>query len=177
MSSNIHSLSTLLSCYHSSLNSFFGSLVRTHPAKERGYRFFGTSASAPNVAAVAAVLLGVARDLDIPMRPQRLYRVLERTATDIIQPNFDYDSGHGMVNAMAAVEKLLRKAGAIQQRRRRATLPAYCDYVNDTMAGDGDVMYDDDNEEEDDVWMEDGNIFETAAVAGVRGGGKKNGWK
>ncbi len=79
--------------------------------------FFGTSASAPHVAAVAALM----RDKDASGTPQYIRRVLEQTARPIhlrfisnrplitfpvteTGPNgYDFDSGFGLVDAAAAL--------------------------------------------------------------------------
>jgi subtilisin family serine protease len=89
--------------------------------------FSGTSAAAPHVAAVAALLLDKrARDLaahrQVPsprtLSPAALYNTLRRTASDMRLRNlggnlgpqpvsathgFDYDAGYGLVNAVAAL--------------------------------------------------------------------------
>ena len=92
--------------------------------------FSGTSAAAPHVAAVAALLLDkhardVAAHRQIPaprsLTPAALYGVLHRTASDMRLRNlgghlgpqpvnasdgFDYDAGHGMVDAVAALKSI-----------------------------------------------------------------------
>ena len=71
-----------------------------------GFRFFGTSGAAPNVAAVAAILLQIKPDLT----PLEIYEVLEETAIDMNQVGFDFATGHGFVDALAAVEQVLPKS-------------------------------------------------------------------
>jgi subtilisin family serine protease len=92
--------------------------------------FSGTSAAAPHVAAVAALLIDKrARDLAahraVPapraLTPAALYNVLRRTASDMRLRNlggslgpqpvnatdgFDYDAGYGLVNAVAALQSI-----------------------------------------------------------------------
>ncbi len=62
--------------------------------------FFGTSASAPHVAAVAAMML----QTDSSLTPEEIYEVLQDTAEDMNAPGFDFDTGHGFVRAVAAVD-------------------------------------------------------------------------
>lgn len=69
----------------------------------------GTSAAAPHVAGIAALLLQAKPAL----QPADIKNILNKTAIDITQVNnsvqsglstgFDFDSGHGLVNAMAAL--------------------------------------------------------------------------
>lgn len=81
-------------------------------------RFFGTSAAAPHVAGVAALML----EADPKVGPRRVIGVLERTASDMSDPEipgpdirFDFRTGYGFVNASAAVEEVL----ALKNRRKR----------------------------------------------------------
>ncbi len=62
--------------------------------------FFGTSAAAPHAAAVAALLLEANPDLT----PQEITSVLAETAQDIGPEGVDFDSGAGLIDALAAVE-------------------------------------------------------------------------
>lgn len=61
--------------------------------------FRGTSASAPNTAAVAALMLQVTPGTN----PLELYTALGRGAIDIGVPGFDSDSGFGLIQADRAV--------------------------------------------------------------------------
>ncbi|MEM9380206.1 MAG: S8 family serine peptidase [Planctomycetota bacterium] len=60
----------------------------------------GTSMAAPHVAGVAALLLSVAPGLT----PAQLEQILTSTATDLGAPGRDDQYGHGLVNALAAVQ-------------------------------------------------------------------------
>ena len=61
--------------------------------------FVGTSAAAPNAAAVAALMLQVAPGTT----PRDLYSVLERTTVDIGAAGVDFDSGFGAIQADRAL--------------------------------------------------------------------------
>ena len=61
--------------------------------------FFGTSAAAPHAAAIAALLLDANPDLT----PGQLRNHLQNTALDIEAAGVDRDSGHGVIDALAAV--------------------------------------------------------------------------
>ena len=77
--------------------TFFGSL--SNDVENDGLpNFFGTSASAPHAAALAALLL----QANPTLTPTEVNVVLAFTATDMLTPGFDFDSGFGLVNAIAA---------------------------------------------------------------------------
>ncbi|VEU40473.1 unnamed protein product [Pseudo-nitzschia multistriata] len=83
-----------------------------------GFLFYGTSAAAPNVAAVALLLLQANPELN----PSQLYKVLEKTAIDMNEPGFDHTTGYGFVNAMRAVvmaEKLKLKKITNKEKRKK----------------------------------------------------------
>lgn len=66
--------------------------------------FFGTSAAAPHAAAVAALMLDAAPRTS----PRTIYATLERTALDMNDPGFDFDSGFGFIQAERALRALLK---------------------------------------------------------------------
>jgi hypothetical protein len=83
--------------------------------------FFGTSASAPHVAAIAALMIDKQnRARRAALSPDRIYKVLQETAKDmrnsagrLVGPfpfmngeGFDFDSGYGFVDAVAALEEV-----------------------------------------------------------------------
>jgi subtilisin-like proprotein convertase family protein len=70
-------------------------------------RFFGTSASAPHAAAIAALVLSG----NPGITPAEVRRALTGTAIDIEQPGWDRDTGHGIVMA----DRALRYTGATPQ--------------------------------------------------------------
>ena len=86
--------------------------------------FFGTSAAAPNAAAVAALLLQASNN---SLSPEEIRSYLTSTAIDMDNPydnglqedpndpdfstGFDFASGHGLVQADAAVEALIQDLG------------------------------------------------------------------
>lgn len=99
-------------------------------------RFIGTSCAAPNVAAVAALLIQAISDKEGDRRqlkkgrnkkkkgktskkekkdlelPFSVYQALEDTAIDMDEPGYDFFTGYGFVNALAAVEKIVEGGGS-----------------------------------------------------------------
>lgn len=78
--------------------------------------FFGTSASAPSAAAVAALMQEVSGN---NLGPHRVENILQTTAIDMDDPftegfdtGFDYGTGYGMINAKRAVQVAARTSGA-----------------------------------------------------------------
>lgn len=59
----------------------------------------GTSAAAPNAAAVAAILLQV----DPTLTPLEVYDILAKSAIDMATDGYDFDTGAGYIDAVAAV--------------------------------------------------------------------------
>ncbi|MGC4031738.1 MAG: proprotein convertase P-domain-containing protein [Tepidisphaeraceae bacterium] len=76
--------------------TFFYSIDSTFDGQ---YHFFGTSAAAPHVAAVAALLLQAKSSLTA----SQIYSTLETTALDMNTAGFDYDTGYGLVRADTAL--------------------------------------------------------------------------
>jgi hypothetical protein len=64
--------------------------------------YFGTSAAAPHVAAIAALIL----EGDSTLTPIEIYSILETTAVDVGTSGFDNFTGHGLIDATAAVSAL-----------------------------------------------------------------------
>ncbi len=72
--------------------------------------FFGTSASAPHLAGVAALM----RQVNPFATPDSVYTSLKKTARDMDDPNtattfdrgFDYGTGYGFVDALRAIDKV-----------------------------------------------------------------------
>jgi len=64
--------------------------------------FFGTSAAAPHAAGVAALMLQAGPTLT----PAQIKAILGSTAIDMLSAGFDYDSGHGLIQADAAITAL-----------------------------------------------------------------------
>ena len=90
------------------VTTFFGGRDSFGDRTPGGNHFFGTSASAPHVAAVAALMLEANRAL----QPDDIYEILEDTAIDMDDPftpgfdrGFDFGTGHGFVDAEEAVEE------------------------------------------------------------------------
>jgi len=90
------------------VTTFFGGRNSFGESDPNGNHFFGTSASAPHAAAVAALMLEANRRLS----PDNVYEILEDTAIDMDDPatpgfdlGFDFGTGHGLVDALEAVEE------------------------------------------------------------------------
>jgi len=66
---------------------------------------FGTSIAAPHVAGVAALLQGYAGGA---LLPEEIEALIEAGALDMAAPGYDFDTGHGLVDARAAL-RLLRR--------------------------------------------------------------------
>ena len=82
--------------------SFFGSDI---PQDVDAFpNFFGTSAAAPHVAGVAALLLEARPKLT----PAKIYRSLENTAIDMDVAGFDNNTGFGLIQADAALAVALQ---------------------------------------------------------------------
>jgi hypothetical protein len=64
-------------------------------------RFFGTSASAPHAAAIAALL----KDVDPALDPAGIARILRETALERGTPGFDASWGFGLIDALAAAKR------------------------------------------------------------------------
>jgi len=66
------------------------------------WRFPGTSAAAPHIAAAAALLL----QFNSTLTPGQVYSVLEQSAVNMLKPGFDYFSGYGFADIEAAFQML-----------------------------------------------------------------------
>jgi len=78
--------------------TFWGVDIQSDP--DTFPNFFGTSASAPHAAAVAALML----EANPALSPRTIYTILESTAADMRTPGFDFDSGFGLIQADRALQ-------------------------------------------------------------------------
>ncbi|NNC42462.1 MAG: S8 family serine peptidase, partial [Acidimicrobiia bacterium] len=88
--------------------SFFGSSDPPCCEGDGFPNFFGTSASAPHAAAVAALLM----DSNPAMTPEEVAMRIASTARDIETPGRDHLSGHGFIDALDALEPLVQVSAA-----------------------------------------------------------------
>jgi hypothetical protein len=70
--------------------------------------FSGTSAASPVAAGAAGLLLAEGRDWGVNLTNEDVVEILKRTATDLVRPGVGWDqfTGHGLVNAKRALERL-----------------------------------------------------------------------
>lgn len=91
--------------------TFFGADI---PDPDPFPNFFGTSAAAPHVAAVAALMLDRADDLGVNLSPDELYNLLFNSTIDIEDPGFDFFTGFGRLDAQLAVGQVVPEpSGAV----------------------------------------------------------------
>lgn len=93
-----------------------GGPVECRDPDTRG-NFFGTSASAPHVAGVAALM----REANPAATPAQIYAALRNTAEDMGTPGVDFDSGHGLVRADLAVAAISSPTVSFSRSDRRVT--------------------------------------------------------
>ncbi|MGQ0619234.1 MAG: S8 family serine peptidase [Panacagrimonas sp.] len=79
--------------------------------------FFGTSAAAPHLAGVAALM----REANPAATPAQIYAALRSTAEDMAAPGVDFDSGHGLVRADLAVAAINPPTVSFSRADRRVT--------------------------------------------------------
>lgn len=74
---------------------------------DQGYEFMiGTSLASPQVAAVAALLIDVAKSAGIDLSPDMVERLLKKSTTPFPYPDDKRKGGHGIVNANKALNNL-----------------------------------------------------------------------
>ena len=91
--------------------SFFGSDLIADPDSFPNFR--GTSAAAPHIAAVAALLLELANNLGDSLSPTDVYNTLFASTIDIGPPGYDNITGHGRLDAFAALRSLVPEPGTV----------------------------------------------------------------
>jgi subtilisin family serine protease len=86
------------------VNTSFFTTSRPDPEHDGKPNFTGTSAAAPHVAGVAALLLEAATRKSLKLKPTDLYDILQRSSRDTGPPGFDFATGHGLIQADRAVQ-------------------------------------------------------------------------
>ncbi len=81
----------------------------------------GNSCAGPHIAGVLALMVSADPDL----LPWDARKILISTATDVLAPGFDYQSGYGLANAYEAVKEVLRRKDVANNKARgdKATAP------------------------------------------------------
>lgn len=80
------------------------------PDNDGNPNFAGTSAAAPHIAAVAALMMEAAGGAG-SLSPAQINNVLSQTALDMGASGFDFDTGAGFVNAEAAIAAVAQGGG------------------------------------------------------------------
>ena len=113
-------------------NTFFGNDVEGD-----GFpNFFGTSASAPHVAGIVALMEQAAAD---DIGPDRVESILQNTALDMNDPftpgpdpGFDFGTGYGLVQGLEALSQLTQCAGIARLELYNADTDSLVAVLNDS---------------------------------------------
>jgi len=84
-------------------NTFFGEDIVGFGDTDTYPNFFGTSAAAPHVAGLAALMLQAAP----AATPPGICKALESTAVNMEAAGFDYLTGYGLVDAVEAIDEIM----------------------------------------------------------------------
>ena len=139
--------------------------------------FFGTSAAAPHIAAATALVIqGRQRFLNLPTTPDQIKSLFQSTATDMEAPGFDFISGHGLVNADAAMRtfaeprphniRLVLPAGAIGSANDSFQIIV----VGENFSANTEIWYNDTKLEADSINPTFDTIWVTVPIPDPNGG-------
>ncbi len=88
------------------INTSFFAATRPDVEKDGKPNFTGTSAAAPHAAAVAALLLEAAAQKRVKLNPPQLYELLQSSSLDLGEPDYDFATGYGLIQADRALTLL-----------------------------------------------------------------------
>ncbi|RDH86148.1 MAG: hypothetical protein DIZ80_01380 [endosymbiont of Galathealinum brachiosum] len=120
-------------------NTFFGS-----DYDGNGFpNFFGTSAAVPHAAGVAALI----KSFSYQLTPDEIYTIMDTTAIDMGSNGFDFTSGYGLINTVAALTSMDLDLDTVLNEVDNCPNDENLNQENNDLDSQGDVCdSDDDND-------------------------------